>query len=122
MSQLRKAGRNTGEPDDVTNLPKAAAELLDEARNSSAGRAARTLLPGAHTPLKQTLLALTSGKSLSEHSTPTAAVLQVVVGSVRLVAGNEKRYLDAGDHTVIPQIRHSVDSIDDAVMLLTITQ
>lgn len=123
MTLPNEAGRTTAEADPtVTNLPKAAAELLEQARSSRAGRAGRTLVPGAHTPLKQTLLALTTGETLAEHSSPTAAALQVLIGRVRVVVGEEELYLDAGDHAPIPPARHHVDSIDDAVMLLTVTQ
>lgn len=122
MGDVRAAGR--GSPDGatgVTNLPSAAAQLLVEARGAKSGRVARTLVPGAHAPLKQTLLALVAGEALAEHDTPTAAALQVIEGRVRLVAGGEELHLDAGDHVPIPPVRHRLDSIDDAVVLLTVT-
>ena len=122
MSNIREAGRNAGDdPQEVTNLPAAAAQLLDEARDSRSGRAARTLVPGAHAPLKQSLLALVTGQSLAEHDAPTAASLHVVVGRVRLVAGSGEYSLGAGDHVAIPPVRHRLDSEDDAVVLLTVT-
>lgn len=122
MPQLRGAGRGpAGAPHKVTNLPAAATELLEEARNSRAGRAARTLIPGAHSPLKQTLLALIEGQVLAEHSTPTAAVLQVLTGRVRLVAGTHELDLGEGDSAEVPPVRHHVDSLEDAVVLLTVT-
>lgn len=123
MSELRDAGRGpAGAPNDVTNLSSAAAELLDQARGSNAGRAARTLIPGGGAPLKQTLLALVAGQSLAEHDPPTAAALQVLAGRVRLVSGGEELYLGAGDHAPIPPVRHHLDCVDDAVVLLTVTQ
>ena len=123
MTHLRKAGRTTTSTTrDVTSLSKAATELLEQARGTTAGRAARTLIPGAHSPLKQTLLALTTGQTLAEHSSPTAAVVQVLTGRVRIVGHEEELTLGAGDHAAIPPERHRVDSIDDAVMLLTVTQ
>ena len=122
MSELRDAGRGpAGAPHEVTSLPAAAAELLEQARGSRAGRAARTLIPGAHAPLKQTLFALVAGQSLAEHDTPTAAALQVLLGRVRLVAAGDELYLGAGDYAPIPPVRHQVDSVDDAVVLLTVT-
>jgi quercetin dioxygenase-like cupin family protein len=122
MTHLRNAGSGSkGSPQEVTNLRGAAAELLEDARNAAAGRAARTLVPGAHAPLKQTLFALTSGQSLADHDTPTAAALQVLAGRVRLVAGDRELYLGEGDHTAVPPVRHRLDSVDDAVVLLTVT-
>jgi quercetin dioxygenase-like cupin family protein len=106
----------------TTNLPDAGRALLDQARGGRAGRAARTLLPGAHTPLKQTLLALIADQSLAEHNTPTAAALQVVTGRVRLVAGEVALELSEGDHAAIPPARHSVEALEDSVLLLTVAQ
>ena len=105
----------------VTNLPAAAAALLDRARNDRSGRAAHTLVPGAHAPLKQTLLALLGGQSLAEHDAPAAAVLHVLIGRVRLVAGDDEFFLEAGDHVRIPPVRHHLDGLDDSVVLLTVT-
>ena len=85
-------------------------------------RRGEPLIPGAHTPLKQTLLALLTGRALAEHSTPTAAVLQVLTGRVRLVAGHHELDLGEGDSAEIPPVRHHVDSLEDAVVLLTVTQ
>jgi len=109
------------EPSGPVNLPRAAADLLRSARASSARRAARTLIPGAGTPLKQSLLALVGGQSLADHESPTAATLQVISGAVRLTAGgHDDIELHAGDHAAIPPLRHGLDAIDDAVVLLTV--
>lgn len=107
----------------VTNLPAAAAEqVLAAAAGSRARRAGRTVIPGAHAPLKQTLLALCAGTSLNEHDAPTAATLQVLHGRVRLVAGPVEVELTVGDHAPIPPQRHQLDAIHDAVVLLTVVQ
>lgn len=106
----------------VTSLPTEAERLLTAATTSSARRAGHTLLPGAHSALKQTLLALAAGASLNEHESPTAATLQVLQGRVRLVVGNDQREMATGDFAPIPPARHSVEAVEDAVMLLTVVQ
>lgn len=103
----------------VVHVPTLADELLAEARRVSAGRAARTLTPGADRPVKQTLVALVEGVSLSEHNCPPAATLHVLVGQVGLIAGDEHVDLAAGDHAPIPPRRHSLRCVDDAVVVLT---
>ena len=123
MAHLRQAGReSSAAAPESTNLPAAAVALLEEAHRNPAGRAARTLVPGPHLPLKQTLLALVSGESLAEHNAPQAAVLQVIAGRVRLVGGGDAWVLETGDLLPIPPVRHHVDALDDAVMLLTVGQ
>jgi quercetin dioxygenase-like cupin family protein len=104
------------------NLPKAATELLQSAHASGAGRAGRTLTPGAGVPLKQTLLALVAGQSLADHESPGAATLHVLTGAIRLTGGPEDLELHRGDHAAIPSVRHGVDALDDAVVLITIAQ
>ena len=105
------------------NLLDASAELLETARESPAGRAGRTLVPGAGALLKHTLLALVAGQSLADHESPPAATLQVLRGVVRLTGeGAEGAELHPGDHAAIPPVRHGLQAIDDAVVLLSVAQ
>lgn len=105
----------------TVNLTAASGELLEEARMANAGRAGRTLTPGAGVPLKQTLLALLAGQRLNDHDSPGAATLQVLQGAVRLTAGEDVE-LVAGDHAPIPRRRHGLQAHEDAVVLLTVAQ
>ncbi|HEX6255998.1 MAG TPA: hypothetical protein VFZ70_09325 [Euzebyales bacterium] len=114
---------SVGGPTDPVNLPQAAAELLHSAKATPAGRAGRTLTPGAGAPLKQSLLALASGRSLADHESPAAATLQVISGTVRLTGGGPHDIdLRAGDHAAIPPVRHGLEALDDAVVLLSVAQ
>jgi quercetin dioxygenase-like cupin family protein len=106
----------------VIDIPSAAAELLADARAAKAGRAGRTLIPGAGAPLKQTLLALAAGGRLADHASPGAATLYVITGSVRVTADDREIRLEAGSFTAIPPVEHGVESLIDAVMLITVAQ
>ena len=108
--------------EEPVNLRTAAPALLDVARAAAAGRAGRTLIPGAGAILKQTLLALASGTSLADHESPPAATLQVLVGRVRLTSGEGNLELDAGELAAIPPVRHGLDALTDAVVLLSVAQ
>ncbi|MEX0657539.1 MAG: hypothetical protein WD080_00230 [Egibacteraceae bacterium] len=113
--------RSSPDSHGTVNLTTAAAELLEEARAANAGRAGRTLTPGAGGPLKQTLLALLAGQHLQDHASPGAATLQVLQGAVRLTTSDDVE-LGAGDHAPIPSEKHGLEARDDAVVLLTVAQ
>ena len=102
------------------SLPVVATELLSAARVASSGRGARTIYGGRDHALRQTLLALTAGTGLAEHESPGEATLQVLAGRVRLTAGGDTWEGSAGDYVYIPVHRHSLEAIDDAVVLLTV--
>lgn len=104
---------------DAIALPEAAAGLLVEAQAHSARRAARTLCGGSGHALRQTVIALLAGASLSDHENPGEATLQVLEGQVRLSWSDGSVDLDAGGHVVIPQERHGLLALTDAVVLLT---
>lgn len=103
------------------HLPTEAGALLEQARQANAGRAARTLTPRQDATMTQTLLALTAGQSLNEHANPGMATLLVLRGRIRLHAGDEAVEADESGWLPIPPQPHSVEALDDAVMLLTAT-
>ena len=107
---------------DTAALPEVSAALLEEARGSSARRAARTLYGGTGHALRQTVVALLSASELSEHENPGEATLQVLLGTVRLTWPDGTLDLDAGGHVVIPQDRHGLLAVTDSVVLLTATK
>jgi quercetin dioxygenase-like cupin family protein len=111
----------TTELDDaVIDLPTATEAVLAEARVAKAGRAGRTLTPGAGLPLKQALLALTEGTVLADHESPGDATLQVLTGHVHLTTDDRIIELTSGDWVPIPALRHGVEAITDAVLLITV--
>lgn len=102
------------------HLPTAAAELLASLADQTSGRAARTLTPGAHAPLKQTLLALQAGNRLQDHRAPGQATIEVLVGRVRLTTDAAEVTLDAGHWAPIPDEVHGLVADEDSVALLTV--
>jgi quercetin dioxygenase-like cupin family protein len=102
------------------SLTSMASEKLAEARQAHSGRAAHTIHGGHEHELRQTVLALLAGRELSEHDSPGQASLQVLQGHVRLTAGDDAWDGKAGDYVVIPPQRHSLQAVDDSVIMLTV--
>lgn len=100
------------------NLTSLSAELLDKARGSRSGRAAKGVFVG--TFLRQALLTLSAGSELADHDSPPEATLQVLKGEVRLATASDSWELSEGDLIPIPPQRHSVTALSDAAFLLTI--
>ncbi|UOE42848.1 LuxR family transcriptional regulator [Agromyces larvae] len=97
-------------------------ELLTTARAASSGRAARTIQGDHVHALRETVIALQGGRQLAEHESPGEATLQVLVGRVRLVAGEDSWEGAVGDHVAIPPRRHSLDALEDSAVLLTVVK
>lgn len=104
---------------EAVRLSDHAAELLDEARESPARRAARTLIGG--NAQRVTMIALAGSSELSEHLSPAAASLQVLTGDAVLTAGEKQWPLAAGTLIAIPHQRHALRAVSDTVVLLTVS-
>ncbi len=105
---------------ETISLTSLADEKLAEARETRSGRAAHTLHGGHTHELRQTVMALLAGRELSEHDSPGQASLQVLKGHVRISAGDDSWDGKAGDYVVIPPQRHSLQAVDDSVVMLTV--
>ena len=107
---------------DPISLDALATDLFARAGDSSAGRAAHNLLAGREHPLSQTVIAILGGHGLAEHESPGEATLHVLRGQVRFTAGTSSCKLAAGDFLPIPPERHSVDALEDSVLLLSVVK
>ncbi|HST64018.1 MAG TPA: cupin domain-containing protein [Mycobacteriales bacterium] len=104
------------------SLDALARKYLELATKTPSGRSAGTVYGGHERVLRQTLIALTAGTTLSEHENPGEATVQVLRGRVRLVAGADSWDGRDGDLIVIPPGRHSLEAAQDAVVLLTVAK
>ncbi len=95
---------------------------LAAAQSASSGRSAHTVVGGHEHVLRQTLIALRAGTKLDEHESPGEATLQVLQGRVTLLAGEDRWDCSPGDLMPIPDSRHSLDAVDDSVVLLTVAK
>ena len=95
---------------------------LEAARRASSGRSAHTIHGGHERVLRQTLIGLRAGSSLSEHENPGEATVQVLHGRVTLVAGDDRWNGSPGDLLTIPNSRHALESVEDSVVLLTVAK
>lgn len=106
----------------TVSLTELARQHLDIARGASSGRSGYTVVGGHEHVLRQTMIALRAGAELDEHENPGEATLQVLVGSVTLVAGETRWSGSSGDLMFIPDARHSLEAVEDSVVLLTVAK
>jgi quercetin dioxygenase-like cupin family protein len=105
-----------------TSLTALLRHQLDIAKTASSGRSAHTVYGGHDHGLRQTMVALRAGSILAEHENPGEATLQVLHGSITLVAGPDRWDGSPGDLLIIPDSRHALEAEEDSVMLLTVAK
>lgn len=67
-----------------------------------------------------TLFAFDKGQSLSEHTTPYDAVVEIVQGRARLIIGGAEKEVCSGEIIIMPaNVPHSVSAVERFKMLLT---
>lgn len=102
------------------NLTEIAAAQVAQARASGSGRSTHAVVGGQHRSLRQALMAFAAGHGLGEHESPKEATLHVLIGRVRLTAGQESWEGSAGEHLIIPDARHDLLALEDSAILLTV--
>jgi quercetin dioxygenase-like cupin family protein len=104
------------------SLDAIAREQARHAAAAPAGRSAETVYGGHEHALRQTVLALTAGSSLTEHENPGEATVLVLRGRVRLTAGQDAWEGRSGDLLVVPDSRHALQAVEDSAILLTVSK
>ncbi|GAB2656508.1 cupin domain-containing protein [Prescottella soli] len=107
---------------DKTSLTALARQQLKLASTSSSGRSSQTVFGGHQRHLRQTVIALSAGKSLAEHDSPGEATILVLSGKLALICGEDSWKGSSGDMLIIPAARHSVEALEDVAFLLTVTK
>lgn len=120
MSETHADRRSPASPSDPLDLAAAGERLLEEARSMSSGRASRTLTPGAHGPLMQTIVGLTAGVVLGEHVANGPATIYVLRGTATINSQDGAVRLTGGQWAPIPAARHDLQAHDDTVALITV--
>ena len=107
---------------DKTSLTALARQQLKLAAASSSGRSSQTVYGGHQRHLRQTVIALSAGKSLAEHDSPGEATMLVLSGKLALICGEDSWKGSTGDMLIIPAARHSVEALEDVAFLLTVAK
>ncbi|MDQ6936076.1 MAG: cupin domain-containing protein [Actinomycetota bacterium] len=102
------------------SLTELAQQQIELALQATSGRSATTVYGGHEHRLRQTVIALAAGQQLHEHENPGEATVQVLLGRVRLVAGESSAEASAGDLLVVPDQRHALEAVEDSAVLLTV--
>lgn len=104
------------------SLTDLARDNLARAHEAPAGRSATTVHGGHDHTLRQTLIALVSGRRLEEHENPGEATVHVLQGRVTLATADTSEDGSAGEMLVVPDRRHSLEALEDSVVLLTVAK
>jgi quercetin dioxygenase-like cupin family protein len=105
-----------------SSLRALAREQLELAHASSSGRSASTVYGGHEHVLRQTMIALLGGHRLDEHANPGEATVHVLSGRVNLRAGGDAWNGSPGDLLIVPHSIHSLEALEDSVVLLTVAK
>ena len=103
-------------------LTELAGSHLATAHTHASGRSAQTIYGGSDSTLRQTLIALAAGQKLDEHENPGQATVHVLTGRVRMAAAGETCDVETGSLLAVPDSRHSLEALEDAVILLTVAK
>lgn len=103
----------------TTEFPKSEIVQLDKMVNYQPGSIVSRII--VKKPLGNlSLFSFDMGQSLSEHTAPFDAIIQVLEGKAEVIIGGKSNHLSAGDTIVMPaNIPHAVNALEQFKMLLT---
>ena len=103
----------------VTSITQAAEELLTNAKSDPKGVAVFRLYGGSGLQLRQTMVGIAATKELERHPNPGEATIQVLYGVVNLLWDGGGVGLQQGEWVAAPAGDHSIQGVQDAVVLVT---
>lgn len=103
-----------------TSLTALARHQLEIATNRSSGRSAKTVYGGHEHSLRQTVIALRAGQVMAEHQNPGEATVYVINGRILLSTSEVSCSGWLGDLLTVPDALHSVEALEDSVILMTV--
>lgn len=104
------------------SLAALARQQLDRAATAGGRHTAATVYGGHEKVLRQTVIGLRQGAHLTEHENPGEATIHVLQGRVRMIAGEQSWEARTADLLIVPDARHSLEALQDSVVLLTVAK
>ncbi len=104
------------------SLEALARQQLIAAASAGGGHTARTVYGGHEKLLRQTVIGMVEGAVLAEHENPGEATVHVLRGRVRLASGELSWEAQSGDLLIVPDARHSLESLEDSAVLLAVAK
>lgn len=105
-----------------TSLTALARGEMETASTASSGRSSKTVYGGHEKVLRQTVVALRAGQELGEHDNPGESTIFVLSGRIMLKSAESSWSGWIGDLLIVPDVPHSVEALEDSVMLLTVAK
>jgi quercetin dioxygenase-like cupin family protein len=107
---------------EMWSLTALADGLLSHAVRASSGRSMRTVHGAPPHVLRQSVIALVAGQTLGQCDGPGDGTVHVLRGRVRVAAGDDTTDGSAGQLLIVPDGGHTVQALEDAVVLLTVAE
>ncbi len=104
------------------SLEALARQQMERAKEAGGGHTADTVYGGHEKVLRQTVIGMVAGAQLAEHRNPGEATVQVLLGRVRLIAGDVSWDGRRGDLIIVPPDPHSLEAVEDSAVLLTVAK